>query len=761
MSVLKKKIIPYLLFFISPFNSSFALDITDPKCTQLIELHTTKMNAEAPEKTFAYFTLGANDKARLLQNNTTQGTTQHNVLITNLAELEAKKTALGAALEELHDPVFMLDVWANHEHEGRQTELRLAQQDLPENTRSLWITNLSSDIDRIGNSFLDCFELTGPEGEYFDLTGDTIEEVVPEGYLEEARITNFIHLKKVGGDFFSGSIHLTTIDLSGLSNVTEIGTYFLAYCFDLLQADLSPLCHITKIPEGCLSSCRNLTYADLTKLTELIEIGDCFLDESAITKLDLSSQTKVRKIGHTFLWSSDIQEINLSYIPHDATVDTSENFMTRCNQLVRIINPEGTHKKILQHITDELRESNNPEQQKLGTELYRKYFLKIPADLAVLMQSLNFDYLKTMTPKPIQDLPNMSDLDVVNFFLELGQHLQLDEEHINLMNDHLLPQIRNLFSNSNIRVTWPVRDEQRPEVKIAFKNLVHELQKLMNSDREKEEALTYIVMLLNAFEHCESRYVSELNNVLLKMGVSNEEMPGHEGKIWKKMNNHKTAAFMKYIQATNSNGSHSYGRKFTTINDLIGLPVAVQGFQERISHLSEEERLEITGEFLKSYFNASTIKAALLDSFTSDTSPLSPTELRSLLGKKEDPAIVQHYNEAWEDDGDENNYYIDLAFPPEEIYGDLTSDDPFGILDPVAFELEIDVFYTNESKKRKQPTNSEEIDLEAKKRKLDTYYDTPRNRYRKSFDFKSTPFSEAELTRLLERMNVLHKPLPL
>ena len=76
--------------------------------------------------------------------------------------------------------------------------------------------------------------------------------------------------------FFKFNISLTSIDLSGLSNVTQVGAWFLQSCSSLTTLDISALSNVTQIKSGFLFGCNSLTTLDLSPLSNVTHISSGF-----------------------------------------------------------------------------------------------------------------------------------------------------------------------------------------------------------------------------------------------------------------------------------------------------------------------------------------------------------------------------------------------------------------------------------------------------------------------------------------------------
>jgi hypothetical protein len=107
---------------------------------------------------------------------------------------------------------------------------------------------------------------------------------------------------EVQESFLEGCSGLTTLDLSALSKVTEVKGFFLQDCSSLTSLDLSPLSQVTLVKGFFLAGCSGLTTLDLSPLSQLTLFPGLFLMGcSGLTTLDLSPLSRVRKVEGAFL----------------------------------------------------------------------------------------------------------------------------------------------------------------------------------------------------------------------------------------------------------------------------------------------------------------------------------------------------------------------------------------------------------------------------------------------------------------------------
>ena len=153
--------------------------------------------------------------------------------------------------------------------------------------------------------------------------------------LTSVDLSGLTRLTRIGTNFLADCTSLTAVNLSPLSNVTHIGTSFLYSCTSLTAVDLSPLRNVTHIDDRFLNNCSSLTAVDLSPLRNVTQIHDWFLDNcTSLTAVDLSPLRNVTQFGYEFLAncrSLTAVDLALSNVTH---IDTS--FLFNCNSLTEV-----------------------------------------------------------------------------------------------------------------------------------------------------------------------------------------------------------------------------------------------------------------------------------------------------------------------------------------------------------------------------------------------------------------------------------------
>lgn len=153
--------------------------------------------------------------------------------------------------------------------------------------------------------------------------------------LTHVNLSSLTNVTNIGICFLTCCEKLISIDLSPLSSVTHIGDYFLCKCTNLTSIDLSPLSKVTYFGHYFLCCCENLTSIDLSPLSNMTVIGHWFLAKTNLTTIDLSPLTKLTSIGHKFLQECDkLTTIDLSSLSKLTTI--GHNFLQECKKLTTI-----------------------------------------------------------------------------------------------------------------------------------------------------------------------------------------------------------------------------------------------------------------------------------------------------------------------------------------------------------------------------------------------------------------------------------------
>ena len=126
---------------------------------------------------------------------------------------------------------------------------------------------------------------------------------------------------------------LINVDLSGLSEVTNINAYFLANSYALKSVDLTPLSKVSSIASRFLVNCSSLTSIDLSPLSNLISTGNYFLNNcTSLTNIDtINNMKSLQQIGQNCISNTGIKSFKLTNLPELKQINT---YFLSSNQLL-------------------------------------------------------------------------------------------------------------------------------------------------------------------------------------------------------------------------------------------------------------------------------------------------------------------------------------------------------------------------------------------------------------------------------------------
>lgn len=141
---------------------------------------------------------------------------------------------------------------------------------------------------------------------------------------------------KIDSDFLSYCANLTTVDMSGLSNVTHIARSFLMSCPNLTFVNISGMSNLIEISNYFLNDNKSLTFVNLSGLSSITTIGEMFLAKCPkLTNVDFSGLANVIQIYDYFLHASNIQTINLSCFQRLKKI--GDYFLSNCQCLESVV----------------------------------------------------------------------------------------------------------------------------------------------------------------------------------------------------------------------------------------------------------------------------------------------------------------------------------------------------------------------------------------------------------------------------------------
>ena len=205
---------------------------------------------------------------------------------------------------------------------------------IPSTIKSLTITSCdpnktvietSHELPLTGPGFLEeCTELTS-----LDISGLSYVTNLGDNFLRKCNkltsvdLTSLTSVNTIGHFFLNACSKLQSINLSFMSKVTNIDSYFMAACTSITHIDLSPLANVITIGNGFLTSFDKVKSIDLSPLKNVTTIGTGFLaGYDSLTEIDLSKMSSLTTIGAYFLEScTNLQTIKLP-IPKSGTIPT-------------------------------------------------------------------------------------------------------------------------------------------------------------------------------------------------------------------------------------------------------------------------------------------------------------------------------------------------------------------------------------------------------------------------------------------------------
>ena len=168
-----------------------------------------------------------------------------------------------------------------------------------------------------------------------------VATVIPDKFLMRGSLTSLdlsavSVVTQIGNDFLSEAAALTNVDLSGLSSVTRIGGCFLHNCGSLTAANLSSLGNVTDIGIGFFCDCMSLTKLDLSALSKLSKIESCFLASCGnLAVLNLPPLNRVTQVDGHFL--SECRSLKALRLPSlSSATRLGDCFLLDCSALATL-----------------------------------------------------------------------------------------------------------------------------------------------------------------------------------------------------------------------------------------------------------------------------------------------------------------------------------------------------------------------------------------------------------------------------------------
>ncbi len=170
-------------------------------------------------------------------------------------------------------------------------------------------------------------------GDYFCYNCENLETV----NFYDSKDSYLKNLKKVGDFFFGMCDELTEVDLSSLKKLSVIGNHFFAECQNLDTIQFNPAATITSVGHNFLYKNPNLKSVDLRFLENIIFIDTFFLSSCAsLTEIIFPKNFRnVMQIENHFMSECEnLEHIDLSCFKHLSTI--GDDFFAECQQLKTI-----------------------------------------------------------------------------------------------------------------------------------------------------------------------------------------------------------------------------------------------------------------------------------------------------------------------------------------------------------------------------------------------------------------------------------------
>lgn len=433
---------------------------------------------------------------------------------------------------------------------------------------------------------------------------------------------------KFESSFLAQCDFLTSVRFSPFSSAITIDKGFGQGCRGLKALDLRPFSNVIYIHEGFLMGCVGLRHINLDALPLLEEMGDdAFKECESLTTLDFSQNSNLNTLGR--------------------------NPFTKANSLQHLYFTKATQSGLIKNVIAELNISPNHILKNMGMRLFKNYLFEPSPGLQNLLTRLNLETLFEITPQMLDDMRELDGQDIVKRYMELFERVKtkLDPPCGDLFWKKLKPILMSLFVSPNQHVTWRMYEENREELRVAFKHALLKLEDmLMKNQKGLQEAASYLSVLILGFGECQSRQAGEINQVLTAMGLHEKMADGLENRVYQLVNEFKMEAFNEYATSllednegmSDEHNAHRYTRRFTVINLFLGLPVAMRGFQEQINPVTPQDMENMLWIFFTQFFTpekmTSYIHKALLEDYNA-------SEIRGIIAARKGGDFMSQFDD--------------------------------------------------------------------------------------------------------------------
>jgi hypothetical protein len=282
------------------------------------------------------------------------------------------------------------------------------------------------------------------------------------------------------------------------------------------------------------------------------------------------------------------------------------------------------------------RESDDPEDQRLGLELKLKFF-PVALDPATIIRQgqFNHDVIRSMMPKRLRDLTNDPDygsMDIVSQFKSLMNRISNNEnnpfyvapqaispdktltiEQIKLNALGFLKTLTGQPLEAGETSGWQMYDENKPDMINTLKHLILCIEEKLDAskpDYDPQTALLNLGTILNGMLYCQTGQAEGLQSAVNAL-INFKDATGSDAK--EKVGKYIIAksVFDQFNNAFHGGGGvHGRARARMVLNADLHINNALPSFKERISPVADFEIPEFFNKFYGCFIPANIIAEA-------------------------------------------------------------------------------------------------------------------------------------------------------
>lgn len=273
-----------------------------------------------------------------------------------------------------------------------------------------------------------------------------------------------------------------------------------------------------------------------------------------------------------------------------------------------LIADEALSQDLRKAMIKQLRESNDQNNQALGTELSMRFFP--PPEIAM---QRDFDLIKLKIAVRTR-LSGGEQCDLLKVFSEHFDRLNLNDSASPLyVGAELLPsgysasELKNRFLGKIEHIQNPSDSEDVYRFNrrngLAAKNTMSAISSKLNDilKKDPESYCAQMITLINGFVNCETGQSEALDAVYQSIVMDRQfsEDTELEDVVRLVVSDAKQNAFLN--SAYGYGGVHGIARARQALDPFIGLPHSVEGFEERVSRLHHGEETRILADFFSCF----------------------------------------------------------------------------------------------------------------------------------------------------------------